>query len=401
MSLYTMMNEVNGMVPRCPYDYTRTIVNRALQDVYRQSLWSFQMFESNWSSPAAIGSPSGQSNSGGTCTVVAGSNLVVFDPLLATPAINAIGFFPSPVTQRQFRIGIGTIYNIWALNGAQVGQVTTVGTAITATTGTFPTDGTVGNGTPIAISGVRYLLASVSDATHATLQTSAGSQTGAAFTVSAILTLDRMYQEASAAGIAYQIYQCYYPSPYADFKSWKSVRDIINFNDLILSRNREWVNTQDPQRSYYYIPTHVVPYQNDQNPNSPTYGWMFWELWGQPSFVLTYQLYGTRNGPALVNPTDTIPMQIGEDVVMAKARYYAYEWAEANRENSRGGGNFLILKRETLAEYKSLYRSYRMRDRAAVDNFMTRCRTSGGTGNGTWEPNYSAIAGVANPGAPW
>lgn len=396
-----MANEINGVVPKMSFDYGKTIINRALQDVYRQSLWSFQLFESNWTSPAAIGSNGASPASGGTCTVVSGSNLVVFDPLIATPLINAIGLFPSPVTQRQFRVGIGTIYNIWALNGGQTGSVTTSGTALTATAGTFPVDGTVGNGTPIAINGVQYLLASVTDATHATLQSSAGSQTGVAFTISAILTLDRLYQEASGANIAYQIYQVYYPSPYADFKSWKTVRDIINFNDLILSRSRDWVDIQDPQRSYYYIPTHCVPYQNDQNPNSATYGWLFWELWGQPSFVLTYQLYGTRNGPALVNPTDTIPIQIGEDVVMAKARYYAYEWAEANRESSRGGGNFLMLKRETLAEYKSLYRSYRMRDRAAVDNFMTRCRTSGGTGTGVWEPNYSAIAGVANPGSPW
>ncbi len=400
MSFFTMASEVNGMIPSCPFDYAKTIVNRSFQDVCRQSLWSFNLFESNWQSPAAV--------SAGTAHVTQGSSAIVFDPLVATPAIIAIGFFPSTVTARQFRIGIGTIYNIWTLTGTQAGTVDTSGTAVTFASGTnFPTDGSV-NGALIAINGVIYTISSVADGSNLTLMTSAGTQSGVSFQIAAILTMDRPMQEVSGAYSGsvntggWQIYQCYYPSPYPDFKAWESIRDIVNYNDLILSRNREWVNEQDPQRSIFYIPTHVIPYITNQNPASSTYGYMLWELWGQPTFVLTYQLYGTRKGMPLVNPTDTIPQQIGEDVVMAKARYYAYEWAEANRESNKRGGNFLMLKRETLAEYNKLYKEYRRQDRAAVDNFKTRCRIASGMGPSLGgDPFYSSIAGVAYPGSPW
>lgn len=327
MSYLSMSTELTGMLPRMPFNYAQTVVNRALQDVYRQSLWSFQLFESNWTSPNNVNA--------GTATVTQGQDTVTVDATAAA-AINAIGLFPSAVTQRQFRIGINTIYNIWGWDGTSV------------------------------------------------------------------LTLDRNYQETSASTIGYNIFQVYYPSPVEDFKSWITVRDIVNYNDLILSRTRGWVDEQDPQRSIVYIPTHCVPYQPDQNPASPTSGWLLWELWGQPSYQLVYQLYGTRKGTALVNPTDTVPQQIGEDCVMALARYYAYEWGEANREQGGKIGNFIRLKDDAMKQYRSLFKQYRMQDRAAVDNFMTRCRTAGRDGRyNTSEPYYNAVGGTAYPGSPW
>src|SRR5208282_271815 len=110
--------------------------------------------------------------------------------------------------------------------------------------------------------------------------------------------------------------------------------------------------------------THVVPYQLDLNPASATYRYMLFELWGQPSFVLTYQLAGIRKGTGLlVNPSDTIPPQLGEDCVMSLARYYAYQWAEVSNDRRAGGGL-----------YNRLLREYRLQDRSLADNFKTQLR---------------------------
>jgi hypothetical protein len=330
-----MAAELQGVAPQIPIDYCKTLVNRARADVYRKNLWSFQMFEANWTSPPQINA--------GTVTVTQGSNQVVFDATAAA-VINAVGSVPSQIIQRQFRVGIGTIYNIWGWDG--------VNTA----------------------------------------------------------TLDRLYAEPSGSTVAYMIYQCYYAAPMQDFKTWLTVRDIINFNDLILNKNRDWADQRDPQRSLYYIPTHVLPYSVDLNPASPTYRNQMFELWSQPTFQLVYQLWGLRKGVEFVNDGDELPPQLGEDCLMALAKYGAYQWCEANWNPTMGKQkpNYLALmqglvnnnpKRGGPGEYNRLYGEYRMQDRSAVNNFLStmRRRWSWPTTDG-W---YSSVAGYANPGAPY
>jgi len=330
MSFFSMRTELTGSLPKMPWDYTGTIVNRAYRDVRRQNLWSFLLAEGNWTSPAEINA--------GTVSTTQGQNTITFDPALATPALNAIatgGNVPSALTARQFRIGVGTIYNIWAWN---------------------PTTG--------------------------------------------VATLDRPYQEPTAAGQPYMVFQCYYPAPVKDFFQWISVRDMVNWNNLITTWQRGEVDRKDPQRTYYFIPTHVVPYQTDMNPVSPTYTWPMFELWGIPTYVLTYQLYFIRKGLDLVNPTDCLPPVIGEDVVMALSRKYGYEWAEANKSDSRAtGSDFRFLIGDAMADYQRLFREYRRQDRALVDNFRTRLER-----HWTWPSDmgwYQSISGYASPGAPW
>ena len=222
-----------------------------------------------------------------------------------------------------------------------------------------------------------------------------GTLTGTAFQVGGIATLDRTYQEATAGASAYFIFQCYYASPVKDFKAWASVRDMLNYNDLFTNRTRPWVDQRDPQRTLYYIPTHVVYYQDDKNPASSTFGWPLFELWGPPTQVLTYQLYGYRKGVALVDPGDELPMALGEDCVMARARKYAYEWAEANRE--KASQNYIVLKRDADADYTRLWKQYRRDDRNMLDAFHTKFRRS--RAFPTYEPSYNAQTGYANPGA--
>ena len=332
MSFLTMRSEATGIVPKVPTDFAGTLVNRAWRDVRRQNLWSFLLFEANWTSPAIITS--------GSVTTVQGNNTVQFNAAAQT-ALNALpspataGGVPSAITQRQFRVGVGTIYNIWAYN---------------STTG--------------------------------------------------VATLDRAYQEISGSSQSYLVFQCYYAAPMKDFWQWISIRDMTNWNDLVTTKQRTDLDLWDPQRTVYYIPTHVVPYQVDMNPASPTYTWPMFEMWGVPQYQLTYQLYGLRKGVDLVSPGDVLPPQIGEDVVMEMTKRHIYEWAEANKTDERStGSDYRFLMGAAEQEYKRLFAEYRRQDRAMVDNFRTKLRRS-------WSyPNlmgwYSSIAGQASPGAPW
>lgn len=333
MAFIDMYSELTGAVPKLPVDYAKTLINRAWADVRRKNLWSFQLFEANWVSPAIV--------NGGTVTTTTGANTVVFDATasaLITP-LATLGPFPTNLLQRQFRVGISTIYNIWAYS-ASGGIVT--------------------------------------------------------------LTLDRPYTDASGAGQTYSIFQCYYPAPMLDFLTWINVRDITNFNDLVLDRTRKEIDFRDPQRTIFYLPTHVVGYQQDQNPASTTYTYPMFELWGVPQFVLTYQLYGIRRGTALVNDSDVLPPAVGEDCVMANARMYAYEWAEAMKGNMprNAGSDFKFLMDAAKAEYDALYKDYRRQDRETVDNWFEVRRHRSWLA-GAQDGFYNAIGNTANPGSPW
>ena len=341
MSLGSMAAELQGVVANLPPDYAKTLALRAWADVCRQSLWSFLMGEANWTSPALVNA--------GSVSTTQGFNTVTFNAA-ASAAIIAIGFQPSPVIARQFRIGIGTIYNIWAID-------TTTPTAV-------------------------------------------------------VLTLDRPFAESSASASPYQIGQWYYAAPVSDFKAWINVRDMVNFNDLITTKSRAWVDDRDPQRTISYIPSHCVPYQVNQNPDpgAPGYKRLLFELWGQPAYQLTYQLAYIRTGVGmLVNNSDDVPPQIGEDCILSLGRYYAYQWGEANWQPAWGTKpNFMFLMRQEvcndrrpgreLGVYNRLFGEYRLQDRNAVNNFTTRLRRNSGV-----DPQgfYNSISQSANPGRAW
>jgi hypothetical protein len=328
-----LYNELTGIVPKISVTYAKTIINRARADTYRKNLWSFQLFEANWVSPAIINA--------GTCNPTQGANTVVFDSTASAALIanNVAGPFPTPLTQRQFRVGISTIYNIWSYANNS-GTVT--------------------------------------------------------------LTLDRPFTDPGGAGQSYAVYQCYYPAPMQDFRAWITVRDIYNFNDLALDTDRNEIDLRDPQRTIFYIPTHVLPYGLNLNPASPQYQWPMFELWGQPSYVLTYQLYGLRRGVPLVNDSDTLPPQIGEDCVQALARNYAYEWAEANKGDMprNQGSDFRFLMGDAMAQYKRLYAEYRRDDREMFDNWHQVRHLSSGLATVS-DGFYNSIAKNAWPGLAW
>lgn len=214
------------------------------------------------------------------------------------------------------------------------------------------------------------------------------------------LTLDRIYGEATDTGVAYSIYQVYYPAPYIDHLTFMSVRDMTNFVDLFLNQPRTIIDSRDPQRTWYYFPTHVFYYKKDENANSTTFEFPLYELWGAPQYALNWQLYGIRKMLDLSADTDTLPPAVGEDCVMAKAKYYAYQWAEANKGAlpRNQGPDFKMLMGMVENEYKELYREYRRQDRETVSNWFSIRRHSM---YGHVYAYYNSIAGNAFPGIGW
>lgn len=316
-----MQAELRGSVPKLPYAFTKTLVNRAYKNIRLANLWSFNVFESSWITPPPIINV-------GTVTTTQGLPTITFDAT-AIAAINAnqIANAYSLITQRQFRVAVGGIYNILTYSP-----------------------------------------------------------------VSGVATLDRIYGDPSGAGQAFQLYQIYYTPPMLDFKTWISIRNPSMYYDLILNMTRGEVDARDPQRTIYMFPTHAVPFGTDTRGAgtanaSATLNFPLYELWGQPVSVFTYQCYGIRDGVDLSAPDDTLPPTIAEETVLALARAYAYEWAEANKDIAprNSGPDFRFLIGQTMGEYKKLLVRDRLKDRNFIDNYFTSHDLHRWGGNGFYD----------------
>lgn len=331
MPFRDMIAELRGAVPKLSPSYLPTLVNRAWRTVRERNSWSFLLFDGQWIAPAQYTGSAVATQQGNAVVTLSVADSTAIAALLPTQPYSLI-------TQRQFRVSSGGLYNIRAYtpNGGGAGITT--------------------------------------------------------------LTLDRWYGEQGTTSSAFQIYQCHYVptvanAPITDFKSWISVRDMANFRSLYTDRHtRRDLDMRDPQRTWYGIPTDVVPFDND-----PVTGALMFELWGAPTFNINYQLYGWRAGLDLVNPSDALPFAIGEDCVMALARVMAYEWAEANKDIAprNVGPDFKYLMSAARKEYEALLGQYRRADRERVDNWFTTYRLD--DSSALW-PHYNTLGTTANPG---
>jgi hypothetical protein len=348
VALAEMQAELHGSLPKFPMSYTNTVVNRAWKDVRTRNLWSFQLYESSWITPPLINT--------GSVTVTQGSPNIKFDPT-AVAAINAAQLLSpfSLITQRQFRSGSSVTPNpAPPLNSLA----------------------------PAGIGGIYNLIFY----NHTT----------------GVATLDRMYGDPGGQ-LSYQIYQLYYTPPFIDHRTFFTVRNMYMFLDMELRTTRTEIDGRDPQRTWYQFPTHVVPFGLDlrgQGTNFPstTLGYPFYELWGQPVSPFTYQCYGIRYGADLVNPQDTLPFQIPEELVVTRARYLAYEWAEANKDivPRAQGPDWRFLMGAVDKEYTKLLTRYRLADKELIDNFFIQRNPSLASRAYGY---YNTLAGFAGPNA--
>jgi len=309
-----MLFELTGSVPGLDSQLAATLAKEAWSDIRKLGGWSFQLFTGGFATPPLV--------SAGTVSIVYGQPTVVGDATAAA-SWQAASYPGNFLSQRQFRIIGGTIYNIIAFDGAN----------------TITLDRNYTDRLP-SLTGFNL-------------------------------------------GLSYMIYQPYHVVPFKDWRRYLAVLDVTNVNWLRVKGERAKVDIADPQRQIFSNPLELVQYGVDQRLSSATPGWVVLELYPHPTQMYTYGTWGERfrTDLDLVNMSDELPVPITESTVKAKARIRAYEWAEANKDpaNPRGAGaDFRFLLGVAQAEYRDSLHDCRKRDRDAVDIFnrtMTRLGT--------------------------
>lgn len=212
-----------------------------------------------------------------------------------------------------------------------------------------------------------------------------------------VLTIDRPWMEPAQANSGYMMYQCYFPVPVSDFKEFKWARDTSNNWPMNYWKlNQADLAARDAQRTCFDQPAYFVPYQPDTRPGSATFGNMLFELWPHPLSQLPYTFGYMRTGPLLVNPTDTVPYPLTEDLLKFKAYELLYLWKESQKsdQHERGAGaDWLKLAAYAAAEYKMRLKQISLKDQQIVDNYWTKVRRY------NTDSPYASITGQLNVGS--
>ena len=361
MSYLEMKAELAEAIPGMSRIYAGTLINRAWRVVRDCNLWSFQLKIGGFSTPGII-------TAGTVITPQFPSPPTIIGDLTASLAW--YNQFLPPLTQFQFRVGDYNIYNI-----------------------------------------IKVDFTNFSPGNFALHQPASGY---------AILTLDRPFIDPIQPGPgygqggygqggyggspgpqAYQILQAYYPAPSKTFKRWLSVQDMVNGYALGVWTERRDVNWADPQRQLTSDPVVIMGIGQDTRPNTATPGWQVFELWPTPESQISYMTFYVDRGADLVLNSDELPEPITQDVVLTKARTYAYEWAEARKDvmAAKGSGaNYLNLKKVAEDEFLARVKTLRLEDKDVVDAFKTRMQND--VAGFAINPWYNTVTNRAGMGWP-
>jgi len=257
-----LWNNLLGDIPALDQFRAQDFINYAWRDIREARRWSFLSAESSLDFPDQI--------TAGTVSVTQFSD-VIFADATAKTAWDAVTL-NIPLTDRQFRVGTGPLYQVIAYD-------------------------------------------SIGDASANSWNT--GVIAGAA-------QLERTYKEDTDADETYTIYKAYHSPPSADFLSFTSVKDIQNGRNLILDLTREDLNRRDPMRESFGNPDYVAVHQADSS------GEIKVELWPHlltaKSLVCEYERAGVDFTDA-----DSLPSIIPESLLMERALWYGCRWANDNR----------------------------------------------------------------------
>ena len=333
-----MARRMSLEVPGLADTYARVLLNEALHHIEDEQYWSFQLQENGWLTPGLLfnsGPGSGPGQSAGTITATPFSNIIQAD---ATAAAAWQAYSGSPLlTQFQIRSPYYSLYNIIGFgtgNGSGYG------------TGGYGAGG-YGQGNV----GFTYFV------------------------------IDRPWMEPGGSNLSYMVYQSYFAVPVPDFRRFIAARDTTNNAPMnFWSKTQKDLAVEDPERTIFDQPNYFVPYETDQRPGSSTLGYMLYELWPHPLSVLPYTFGYLRRGPSLVNPSDTVPFPITEEMTLwqAKASAYLFKEAQKGEEVARGSGaDYKFLSQFCSARYMEKKKAISMRDRDLVDLYFDR-----------WKPSY-------------
>ncbi len=197
--------------------------------------------------------------------------------------------------------------------------------------------------------------------------------------------LDRPYQEATNATAPYELLRCYFTAPSDDFVRFISIQD-FTFTKTIKTGSgftQTWLDHVDPQRSNAGEPLYLCTGHVDSAGN-PTF-----EMWPHPTSAQSYVCTYRKRGAELTN-TDTLPPAMPVDLVIARAKYRAYEWAEANKGThaSLQKTNWFGLMAAAQVEYSDLLKQAIKQDREAFPDSLILQRTNH-TMDGEWMQSHA------------
>ena len=334
MALIDMVAEVTEAAPGMSRVYARTLIQRAWRVVRDAQLWSFQLEQGGFSTPAVLTAGS-VSVPGGI-----GSNQMVGDST-ASAAWLALPFYFSPTVQ-QIRIRGYSIYSIIAMD-------TTNPAAVVLTLDRPFVDPLV------SLTGNGY----------------------------------QMFQAYIAAPPGFKRWL-----NIADmFNAWamdiwtgRRTANMIDPARLYTSNPIAVMGIGTDRRG------EGTPSQ------SATYGQQLFGLYPNPSTAISYQTYYVTEGPELVNNSDTLPFPITQEVVLMKARSYIYEWAESRKDvmAAKGSGpGYFMLKKEADDEFDKRLKALRLLDRESVNAYQIKMNGFMGSYR---SPYYNSPVGRANMG---
>ena len=420
MAFQNMIQQMLG-VPGMNRGLAATFINEAFVKIQNENTWSFQCLTGGWLTPGLLGgSYSGQGqnqsfNAGapflspGTITVQPYSNTIIGDAV-ATAAWNGVTF-PPLLTQQQIRVPYYSLYNIIAqgtIGKVAYATIYTAGTGQTPGTYTYSVlDGATGAGATVSITvdpdGTVTLppvvLMAGTNYTSPYILFSEGG-TPATFVVSMIatLTIDRPWTEPPQVNCGYMIYQCYVVAP-PGFKRWWSIRDTTNNSPMDFSSYTQIdLADEDAERTDFNEPSYVVPFGQDQRPGSATLGQTMFELWPHPLTVLPYTFGCQCNYAPLVNPTDTVPYPLTEEILKFRTYQEIALWKESQKgdDMERGSGaNWQFLWKAHQEEYRDDLRQIRIMDRHLCELYFTKFKPSPSIGN---QDGFATETGQLNIG---
>lgn len=286
--------DLSGQIPGLPNIFARKFINRAMTEVKREKLWTWNTAEGVIITPQII-------SSGGLVSVTQFSPTITFDATSIMALLPYVLANP-PLTQRQFRIGPGPIYNIIGYN---------------PTTGVATLDRIYG------------------EATAPTQQYS----------------IYRCYYGAPSNDGTTPVY---------DFLRYLVINNPIQGYVIAgrrLNMSREEINRRDPLRGAIGNPYYTAMYKptpnTGNNTTSPNFGQMQYEFWPHPTYqqslIATYERLHVD-----LQPTDYFPNQCPTLLVTYKALEFGYRWAMQNaaRLPELKGVNWLAALTDVKAQYR-------------------------------------------------
>jgi hypothetical protein len=423
MAFLNMYQQLLG-VPGTNLGLCKTFINEALAMIQDENVWSFQCKVGGWLTPGLIGgfaSGQGQNqsfNAGntfvspGTITVAPYANTITGDAVATATWNNLAG--PPLLTQYQIRVPYYSLYNIIALGTDGTLSYLTVNSAGSGQTpGVYVVNGvntpsTPGSGAQVQITvnadGTVTLPPVVLNAgsgyTYPPTFSLAAGGTPAVFsaTLTAQLTIDRPWMEPAQVNGIYAAYQAYFAAP-PNWKRWWQIRDTTNNFEMDYSSYTQIdLAREDAERTVFNEPTNVVYYGQDQRSGSATIGQALFELWGHPLTELPYTFGCQCNWPPLVNPYDTVPFPLTDELVKWRALEVLYQWKESQKgdDMERGSGaNWQFLSQAARTEYEKRLKQIRIMDRHIVDLYFTKVRHTPAVGN---QDGFATQTGQVNIG---